>query len=240
MTTVAAILASAARQCSVPAPSAWATATEPQHVELRDDFLRETADDLIDRVDWPQPIGQTVAITGNGSMNYAMPADFRRLMRDKYAVYERQRTRRECIPVVTDGEWEYMQELGTAGAYRFYRLKGYESAFTMDFYREPSAGETIVINYVSDVWALSNGGARQGEFLAETDVCLFPRRLVETGIVWRFRKRRGLEYGDVLAEYEMLMGRALNDKRTRRTIAFGHVEGRQPWDVPIPDVIPSS
>lgn len=233
MATVAAILTAAAAECSVTAPPLWATATDLTHVELRDVFLRQTVEDCQDRIDWPSPIGVTTTITGTGVEGYALPGDFRRLMRDTYAVYERNRTRRECIPVPTDGEWEYMKELGTAGAYRFYRQKGYEGAFTLDFYRPLETGITIVVSYVSENWIPGKAA-----FTAETDVALFPRRLLEAGVVWRFRKRRGLEYADALAEYEMLMARYANDRRTRRVVSFGHIEGRNPWDVPVPDFIP--
>lgn len=235
MATVAAILTAAAAECSVTAPTLWATATDPTHVEMRDVFLRQTVEDCQDRVDWPSPIGVTATITGTGVEGYALPSDFRRLMRDTYAVYERNRTRRECIPVSTDGEWEYMKELGTAGAYRFYRQRGYEGAFSLDFYRPLEVGITIVYSYVSENWIPG-----KAVFTDETDVALFPRRLLEAGIVWRFRKRRGLEYGDALAEYEMLMARYANDRRTRRVISFGHVDGRSPWDVPVPDYLPPS
>lgn len=239
MTTVAAILSSAARQCSVTPPGTWAAATEQTHIELRDDFLVQTVEDLQDRMDWPAPIGKQATITGTGVEEYDLPSDYLRMMRDRYSVYERNQTRRDCIPVPTDGEWEYMKELGTAGAYRFYRVHGYDGAFKIDFYRPLGIGETVIAHYVSNAW-LINGSTEKSAFTDDGDAPFFPRRLLEVGVVWRFRERRGLPFADKNAEYEAMIARLINDRRTIRTVNFGDVHGRNPWDVPVPDTIPSS
>ena len=236
MTTVAEILSAAARQCSVTAPTNWATATEQTHVELRDDFMVQVVDDCLQRGEWPGPIGKTVTISGTGVEGYSLPGNFLRLKRDDLAVYERQRTRRACVPVSTDGEWLYMQELGTAGAYRFYRTRGYEGAFSMDFYRPLEPGIEVVVSYVSNRWIVN--GAEKATFTDLGDVSMLPRRLVESGIVWRFRERRGLPFSDKMAEFEALLARYANDRLARRRIDFGPREVRAPFDVPVPDVIP--
>lgn len=239
MSTVAAILARAARQCSVTAPDNWATATEQTHVELRDDFLVQTVDDVLQQGEWPGPVGKSVTITGTGVEGYDLPTDFLRLKRDELAVYERLRTRRACVPVSTEGEWLYMQELGTAGAYRYYRTRGYEGAFEIDFYRPLETGIEVVVSYVSDKWCIGSG-AEKATFTDVDDVSMLPARLLETGIVWRFRERRGMPFADKNAEFEALLARYANDRLGRRTISFGPTETRKPWDVPVPDVLPSS
>ena len=55
-TPITEVLDRIARQCNVTPPSSWVTASRYDHVELRDDILLETVDDLLDRVDWPSPI----------------------------------------------------------------------------------------------------------------------------------------------------------------------------------------
>lgn len=234
MTLVVDILGRAARQCSVSAPSSWVTTALLAPMELRD-FLDETVDDILERIDLTGPVSQTVTITGTDAETYALPAGYKRLHRGDYAVYERFRTRRACVPVSDDGQWEYMKELGTAGAYRFFRVRGYAGNFEIDFYRPLEAGITVVANYVSTNWIA--GG--KSTFSSEEDVSLLPRRLLETGIVFRFRERKGLEFTDKQAEYEALLARMANDTKTRRTITFGEGPRRQPWDVPVPDFIPS-
>ena len=238
MTLVLDILARASRECSVIPPPSWLTATDPTALEILD-FLDETRTDIQDRVEIVGPMSKSVVITGGGSEGYDLPADFRRLQRGEYAVYERFRTRRAAVPVSDDGEWEYLKELGTAGAYRFYRLTGFPGAWRIEFQRPLEAGITAVVSYVSENWVL-NGSTQKASFSNAEDQAMFPRKLLEKGIVARFRKRKGLEYADVMAEYEALMARYSNDTRTRRRISFASTQARSPWDVPVPDVIPSA
>jgi hypothetical protein len=237
MTAVADILNRAARQCSAVPPQAWVSATDATSLELTD-FLDETREDIQARCDWIGPISKTTVITGTGDETYALPSDFLRLQRDDYAVYERFRTRRRCVPVTQDGQWEYLDELGITGAYRYYRLQGYDDNWTISFKQPLETGITVVVSYVSKNWLVNSGG-QSDDFLEDDNVCLLPRRLVETGIVWRFRRRKALAYQDVLAEYEMIMARTNTDNRTRRAINFaGGQPLRSPFDIPIPDFIP--
>jgi hypothetical protein len=236
MTLVLEILARAGRQCSVIPPSSWLTATDQTSLEVLD-FLGETVDDILDRVDVVGPVSKTATITGSGLEDYTLPTDLLRLHRGKYAVYERLRTRRDCVPISDDGEWEYLKELGTAGAYRYFRLQGYDGAYTMGFQRPLEDSVTVVVNYVSNTW-LVNGSTFKSSFTDEADNCLLPRKLVELGIVWRFRRRKGLEYNDMMTEYELEMAKLSNDSRTRRTVSFGGTPARAPWDIPTPDFIP--
>ena len=83
MATVVDVLDRIARHCSISKPSSWLTATADEYLEIRDDFLRECVDDLLDRVDWPQPVGAQITINGTGAATYALPADFRRLQRNR-------------------------------------------------------------------------------------------------------------------------------------------------------------
>lgn len=237
MTTVVEVLARAARQCSVNPPSSWLTASDQSSLEVLD-FLDQTNRDIADRLDTVGPMSVSYVVTGTGAEDYALPSDFLRLSRGEFAVYERYRTRRACVPVSDDGEWEYLQELGTAGAYRFYRLQGYPGAWTIGFQRPLDTDLTAVVSYVSTN-AYRNGTTLKEEFTDPADMVLYPRELVETGIVWRFRQRKALEYADVQSRYEMLMARYGNDSRTYRKINFGKPAARTPWDVPVPDVIPT-
>lgn len=239
MTLVVDILARAARECSVAPPQSWLTATSPTALEILD-FLDETRADIQDRLELTGPMSKSAVITGiNLSSEHPLPADFRRLHRGQFAVYERFRTRRACVPVSDDGEWEYLKELGTAGAYRFYRITGYPGAHLIDFQRPLDPGLTAVVSYVTENWIV-NGNTEKPAFTAADDQAMLPRKLLEKGVVMRFRRRKGLDYADVAAEYEALLGRYGNDSRTRRTISFGAVPARAPWDVPVPDVIPSA
>lgn len=252
MTKVTEVLDRAARQCSVTAPSSWITATSTTAKELRDDFLPETIDELQKRIDWSAPIGKQVVITGDDSENYALPANYVRLTNNETAVYETTTTRRAAIPVDSDGGWTHLKEIGTAGGSRYYRLKGYDGNYTIDFYRPPTTSDSITVSYISNVWLMSYVGSESEEggggepveasiFATANDEVLYPRRILELGIVWRFRKRKGLPYQDILAEYEAWIATTANRMRGRRTINFGETRRiTSPFAIPVPDYIPSS
>lgn len=236
MTTVVDVLSRAARQVSVSPPSSWVTASADEYAEIRDDFLLETVDDLQERIDWPQPVGASVTITGTGVETYALPTDFKRLQRDARAVFD-EALDRHAFPITTDGDWLELKEDGIAGADRFYRLTGYDGAFSISFYNPPTTD--IVVQYVSKNWMASAAGAAGYEFTAEDDVILFPRRVVEAGIVWRWRERKGLPFHDKFNEYEAQIARLSNDIRGRRSIDFGP-RTKVRWQDRVPAFIPSS
>jgi len=238
MTTVAEVLARAARQCSVTAPSSWITATADEHVEIRDDFLLETVDDIAERVDLPSPISAQTTIAGDGSETYDLPANFRRLHRDAYAVYDTYLDR-PVLPVTTDGNWTYLQDLAVTGTDRFYKVTGYEGDFDISFYGFPSASVSITVSYVTRNWLINSGTAGYTFTDEDNDTMLLPRRVVEAGIVWRFRERKGIPYQDKYMEYEAMVARLSNDTRGRREVRFGHTKPVR-WQDIVPPYIPSS
>ena len=246
MATVAASLSRIARQCSVAAPSSWVTASKTDQVELRDDFLIETVEDIAARLDLPSPIGQEVTLTGgagttnaDGSETFALPSDFVRLQRDEYALYDVDQDR-PCIPVTNTGEWNVLTDTGAAGAIKYYRLKGYDGNFTIDIYNAPGSGSQVKVAYISKNWVATSGGVQGSTFANDDDVLLMPNRVVEVGAVWRFRERRGLPYEDKYAEYEALIARFSNDARSRRIINFGDPDKDVRWQDLVPAFIPSS
>lgn len=235
--TIVAALNRVARECGVAQPSSWLTATQKDQVEIREDWLLQTVEDILDRLDLPAPIGAQTTISGDGSENYALPSDFRRVQRDRLAIYDTSLDQ-PCIPVTNDGDYTAMKDLGTAGITRFYRIKGYDGAFTVDFYREPSSD--VVVSYITNNWKATAAGTAGDTFTFEDDVLLLPRRAIEAGCVWRFRERRGLPYQDKYNEYEATLTRLSNDSRGRRSIQFGEHDNNVRWQDLIPAFIPSS
>lgn len=238
------VLDRVARSVSVDAPSSWAGAIDAEHVEIRDDFLVETAEEILDRLDLPSPIGSTYTITGDGSGSYSLPTDFSRLTRDPMAVYESTTIRRALIGVTDDNSWQYLQDIGTTGAERFYRITGFPEEYTMEIYRDPSTPITVYVNYVTDKWVgTPNAGTQTptSSFTADTQTLLLPRRLVEAGTIARWRERYGVVSDDKRMEFESLITRYSNDSRNRRSVRFGGAaDPGKPWDIPVPDYIPSS
>lgn len=241
MTLIVDALNRIARQVSVSKPDNWITATATEHVELRDDFLLECVDEILQRVDAPSPISGSTTLATDGSETYSLPSDFLRLQRDAMAVYESDGTRRALVPITDDGVWTHIKAVGSTGITRYFRLTGYEGNWSISIYKEPTSAQTIVVHYVSRNWKANAAGTVGYEFTAATDVLLLPRRLVELGTVCRFRHRKGLPYDATLMEFEAELARYSNDRRVRRRICFGDDrKDAMPWDIPVPDYIPDS
>ncbi len=234
MTTIVEVLNRAARQLSISAPSSWITATEDTYAEIRDDFLRQTVDDIVDRFDWPSPVSAEVTISGTGVETYALPADFLRIQRIDMAVHDSSFTR-YTAPEPDDAYWADMRQNGVSGADRVYRISGYDEAFEISLL--PLLSEDLTVHYVTNYWMVSDAGVLGTVLTADTDKPLFPPRLIETGIVWRWRERRGLPYDDKHGEYEAIMHRARADIRGIRSISFGPRKQTR-WQDRVPAYIP--
>ena len=240
MTLVVEALNRIARHCSVPVPSGWASATRLEHQEIRDDFLLEAIENIQDRVDLPAPIGKQTTITGTGAESYSLPEDFKRMARDALGAYEVTTLRRAGTPVSTDGLWTHINTIGSAGTFRYFAVEGYPGAHTIKFELDLSTGNTVTVSYVSDRWCL-NGTTEKNAFTDDGDVLLLPRRVVETGTIWRWRKRKGMEYQAELSLYEVELSRLQSDSRNIRTIKTGRgIDEYAPMRVPVPDYIPQT
>ena len=117
----------------------------------------------------------------NSYETFSLPADYYRIHRDHFAFYDTLQDR-PVIPVSTDGGWANLTDLGAAGVIKHFRLAGYEGNYTIDLYR--SQGTTI-LHYVANVWMANNQGVVGNSFTSDEDVLILPRRLLETGTVWR-------------------------------------------------------
>lgn len=231
----------AALECAIAVPNGWIGSLSKRTYAELNSILSAAIEELLDRVDWPDPITADTVITGDGSESYDLPSDFKRLTHDEYCVYETTTTRRFGIPVKTNGEWTNLKQLGSAGGNRYYRLSGDdEDGFSLSTYRALESGSSLTVSYVTKNWLKSSGTAKD-MWTDDDDTLLLPSRLVTLGVVWRWKKRKGQPFADIMAEYEAKLARAANESRGIRKITFGQpLNQRAPWDVPVPDYIPSA
>lgn len=230
----------AARECSLTPPASWISTTTTSFLEFKQ-FLTETVDELLERVDWPDPITKDTQFAGAGVETYDLPSDFKRLTRDPLTVYETTTTRRAGVPITTNGEWTYIKDIGSAGGSRYYRVAGDdEDGFTISFYRVPAVGDSITVSYISKNW-LKLSGTAGDEWTDAAATLLLPWRLIKAGVIWRFRRRKGLPFADRMADYEAQLARRRNDARVIRSVDMsGGAKMRNPFDIPVPDFIPPS
>ena len=95
-------------------------------------------------------------------------------------------------------EWQALKARTATGPYASYRIFGGK----LYAYPAPSAGNTWVFEYQSTYFCQSAAGANQSKWTADTDVGVLDEHLMEMGIIWRFKKKNGLDYSEDYRSYE--------------------------------------
>lgn len=229
-----------ARACSLEPPNSWLSETRAAYVEIRDDFLLQTVDDIRQRKDTIEPIRRTLAITGTGASRYSLNSGVVRLTRDPLAVYETDPVRRACLPLRSEGEWTHLNQVGSAGTKRFYKLLGHPGGYQIDFYPALPSGASVSYSYITSVWLKGPSNEEKSAFTEAQDYLVIPRDIVEAGTTARFRRRRGMDYADYESEYEQKLARFSDDFGRITIVNFGQGEDSHPMRAPVPDYIPSA
>jgi hypothetical protein len=80
-------------------------------------------------------------------------------------------------------------------------------------------GETISIPYVSTNWILDVDGVTTKAFwTADTDSPRVHERLIRTGMIWRWKQSKGLDYAEDLKTHELELERRIAADRTPRAV----------------------
>ena len=95
-------------------------------------------------------------------------------------------------------EWQALKARTATGPYASYRIFGGK----LYAYPAPSAGNTWVLEYQSPDVCQSAAGANHSKWTADTDVGVLDEHLMEMGIIWRFKKKNGLDYSEDYRSYE--------------------------------------
>lgn len=139
-----------------------------------------------------------------GTQTYALPADFGFIVPN--TTWDRSKDR-EVLNPLSAQQWAFSKGWGlVTGINRRARIKGNLLEFDQTI-TSADNGNTIAFEYVSDYWAESSGGTDQAEFSADTDVSKLDDELMTLGVIWRFKKAKGLDYADDFAEYSGLLKR---------------------------------
>ena len=95
-------------------------------------------------------------------------------------------------------EWQALKARTATGPYASYRLRG----GSLYAYPAPAAGNTWVFEHQSTYFCQSSGGTNQSAWAADTDIGVLDENLMELGVVWRFKKKNGLDYSEDYRVYE--------------------------------------
>jgi len=159
---------------------------------------KEELDSLATRAQWSKLTKEhtfTTTATAVQLTASAFPVDFDRMINE--SMFNRT-TRRKFWGPLTPEQWQHTQSALTTLVDPAYRFRG----TTILVHPVPATGETVAYEYISKYKARAADASEKETFTLDTDTTVFPEGIITLGIIWRYRKGKGLSFSNELEEYE--------------------------------------
>lgn len=82
----------------------------------------------------------------------------------------------------------------------------------------PATSGTATFPYISSFIARADNGQRRERFESDQDEFVLDERLLELGLMWRYKAQAGLDYGEDMATYGLALAQAQNNDKGARVI----------------------
>jgi hypothetical protein len=181
-------------------------------------MLEEEGNELSGRGEWEQLTFEathtTVATESQGEMTTIADNGYRYIKFD--TLWDRSTS--EPIPVLSGTEWQQLKSGVMSGPNYQVRIRGGELISTP----VPAAGSTWVFEYVSSNWILGADGTTYSQYFnLDTDTFLLPEPILLMGLTWRWKKEKGLSYGEDFNAYERMVKDSLSRNGTKGRVNLG-------------------
>lgn len=148
----------------------------------------EAGSEIARRVDWRDLVMTFTAPSSPATF----PADFERVIEGGSVMTA---TGIFARPVTNRGQWSFVKANPSAQPYYFLSEAGIEFSPVAS-----AVGASLL--YLSDNWVKRAGGATSNIIQSDDDETVFPSELLMKDLIWRWRRHKGLDYSDQLAEFE--------------------------------------
>lgn len=160
-----------------------------------------------------------------------IPTDFDYYLPDTFF---NRTSRRKVEGPLTAEEWQRTKATLVVRVNPCFRLQGGNLYITP----VPSAGDTFAYEYLSKNWCQSNASVGQSAWAADSDTALIDEELHKLGIIWRFKKSKGFDYGEDFASYERSLTQAMvRDGAKPRIYTDGMGRERVPNAPQVPETL---
>ena len=208
-------------------PNTATGSTDPQIIQMTA-ILNEEGQELSRRHTWQALTKEATFTTVATEIQVAIPTAMRFIVND--TIWNRD-LRRPVFGPLTAQRWQQLKASNIQGPWNQFRIQG----GNIKFIPAPAAGETCAYEYVSDAWCYDTGGTDQTAFTNDDDVSYLDEQILQLGLRWRFKKEKGLEYGEDFATYERMVNDAIARDGGRDVL---NLDGAR-WDVPPGVLVPS-
>jgi hypothetical protein len=170
-----------------------------------------------------------------GQSDYPLPSDFQRPVDN--TLWDRSRFWAMRGPQ-SPQQWQLIKSsiAGRATIARRFRFRSVGGQAMLSIDPVPTDnGAALVLEYVSNAWCKSSGGAPQSAWAADTDFGVLDEYLIKLGLRWRVLRRLGMSYSDELDEYERAVAKALAHDGGAGILDLVRTDAQTligPWNVP--------
>lgn len=212
--TIATVIQAVAPLCGLGVPGVVIGNADPLTQHLLACAIEE-CDELLTKNEWSGLVKTASVSTTTGPLaTVALASDYDRMTYGA-GVWNITRQQRLIGPVEAQ-DWQAMTVRAVSLWPQRWRLSG-------DALQIWGAvpGEYLTYEYVSNAYVRAADGTLKAAFTADSDKVLLPEALVKLGIRWRFKKAKGLDYGEDMATYERQLERIGGANLGPRTIQVG-------------------
>jgi hypothetical protein len=204
--------------CGLSSPSGAVSSTDinvQQMVLLATQEGEETASSF----DWRQ-LKIPGQIIGDGTTTYwFLPDDFERLLPGE-AFYSSSYPSIPLIGPLSDEEFLAAKALPVLPIRPIYRL----IANDVEIWPALASGEIVNTQYRSKSWIKAADGTLKTSFTLDNDTSVFPERILSLGVIWRWKRTKGLDYAEEYRTYQMERDKMAGHDAGNRVI---YMSGRQ-------------
>lgn len=175
-------------------------------------------EELSQKTNWQELVTETSITLATGTQTYALASDLRWIIPN--TTWNRS-DKRIVITPLSSREWQFLKGWATITGLN---LRARIRAGNIEFEQTIAAadnGKSVYYEYISNKWAETSGGTAQRKFQADTDVCRLDEELVTQGVVWRFKKAKGLDWQEDYQFYIQLRDSQISRDGDQRRVSFG-------------------
>lgn len=210
------MISDVAKKLNLTAPTAVVGNTNKEFIQLLE-LADEEGEDLSQRGRWQRLTTEStfssVATESQGAITTLAGSDFGWMLED--TMWNRTAVRR--IYPVDEVQWQQMKATNITGPVEYYRIRGNNLVVIPTM----TASQTVAFEWMSRNWCQSAGGTGQSSWAADTDVGRLDEKIMTVGIMWRFKKAKGLDYAEDFNQYEAMVANALARDGAKKRLYTG-------------------
>lgn len=219
----------AAERCSLSEPSAVVSNTD-SNIKLMLRLANEEGEALAERASWQTITKEkTFPTVTSAEQTNSVASDFLWFIPE--SMFNRDR-RRPIYGPLSKQEWQRIQASLVTLVNQGFMFRG----DTILISPTPTSAETVAYEYISKNWCQSAASAEQSAWAADDDTGILREDLMALGVVWRFKRARGLDYAEEFNEYERRVITAMQrDGSKERIRTSPAINDRVPYPPQMPE-----